>query len=215
MFSYIQNRGVQHLVHFTRIRNLPGILRYGLLSRQELASRGIDHAINDLYRFDFLPAVCLSVSFPNYKMFYGLRMDYPEEDWAVLRLKPELIDQKRCVFSHANAAKRELANLPLEPRMTPEALHGMFADHNGMPARSSLNIPDHFTTNPQAEILVLDPIEPSYITDVIIDAKDRVKNYGAILALAKEHNGSPQFLHGKPLFDARIDFAHWRAVQNG
>lgn len=215
MFSHIQKRGVQHLVHFTRIRNLPGILKYGLLSRPELASRGIDHTVNDLYRYDYLPAVCLSVSFPNYKMFYGLRMDHPEEDWAVLRLKPELIDKKRCVFSHLNAAKRELANSPLEPRMTLDALNGMFTDHNGMPARSTLNIPDHFPTNPQAEILVLDPIEPSYIVDVIIDAKERVKNYGAILALAKEHNGSPQFLHGKPLFDARSDFAHWRAVQNG
>lgn len=215
MLSHIQDRGVQHLVHFTRIRNLPGILRYGLLSREELTSRGIDHAINDLYRFDHLPAVCLSVSFPNYKMFYGLRMDYPAEDWAVLRLKPELIDKKRCAFSHANAAKRELANSPLEPRMTPEALKGMFADHTGMPARATLNIPDHFTTNPQAEILVLDSIEPSYITDVIIDAKERVKNYGAIQALAKEHNGLTKFLHGKQLFDARSDFAHWKAAQNG
>src|SRR5690606_13053114 len=119
--------------------------------------------------------------------------------------KPELIDQKRCVFSHANAAKRELANSPLEPRMMPEALQGMFSDHNGMPARSILNIPNHFTTNPQAEILVLDPIEPNYIADVIIDAKERVKNYGAIVALANEHNGAPRFLHGKSLFDARSD----------
>lgn len=215
MLSHLKKRGVQHLVHFTRIQNVPGILRYGLLSRDELATRGIDHAINDLYRYDYLPAVCLSVSFPNYKLFYGMRMAHPKEDWAVLRLKPELIEKKRCVFSPANAARRELANSPLESRMTPEALNGMFADHDGMPARSILNIPDHFPTNPQAEILVLDPIEPSYIADVIIDAKERVRNYGAILALAKEQNGSPQFLHGKPLFDARLDFAHWRAVQNG
>lgn len=215
MFAHLQNRGVQHLMHFTRIGNIPGILSHGLLSRQELASRGLAHTINDLYRYDQLPAVCLSISFPNYKMFYGLRRDHSEEDWAILRLKPELLDTKRCVFSHANAARRELANIPTEQRMTLEALNKMFSDHDGMPARSSLNIPDCYPTNPQAEILVLDPIEPSYILDIVVDARERVRDMDAILALANEYNGQTQFLHGKPLFDARSDFAHWRAAQNG
>src|SRR3546814_7819000 len=114
-----------------------------------------------------------------------------------------LLDKKRCVFSHANAAKRELANSPLEPRMTAEALNGMFPDHNGMPARSTFYIPDHFPTNPQPEILVLDPIDPAYIFDVIIDAEDGVKNYFAILALVHEHNDSPHFLLANPFIYAR------------
>lgn len=216
MFSHIQRRGVKHLVHFTRMSNVPSILRNGLLSRDELTARGITHRINDFNRFDYLTnAVCVSVSFPNYKMFYRLRQEHPEEDWAVLRLRAELIDPKRCAFSYSNAATREIANSAIESRMTLAALEGMFSDHEGMPTRAALKIPDHYTTNPQAEILVLDPIEPSYIVDLIIDAKERVKNMGAILTLAREHNGTPKFLHGKALFHARADYAHWRVVQHG
>jgi len=216
MFSYIQERGVQHLVHFTRANNVPSILRHGLLSRDELEARGISHCINDPYRFDYLTnAVCLSISFPNYKLFYRLRQENPEEDWVVLRLRPELLDEKRCAFSYSNAAAREIAHVSVESRMTIAALEGMFSDHEGMPHRATLKIPHYFATNPQAEILVLDPIEPIYITDVIVDSKDRIRNMSTILSLAKEHNGIAKFLHGKTLFDARADYAHWRKAPHG
>src|SRR5688572_4300451 len=111
MFEHLQHRGVLHLVHFTRAINVPSILVNGLLSRDELVARGLRHSINDLHRFDYLTgAVCLSVSFPNYKMFYRLRQENPTEDWVVLRLKPELVSQKRCAFSYSNAATREIAH---------------------------------------------------------------------------------------------------------
>jgi hypothetical protein len=216
MLQYLRQRGVEHLVHFTRIGNLPSLLRYGLLSRQELTSRAIQHQFNDAARFDYLPnAICLSISFPNYKLFYRLRQENPGADWVVVRLKPDIVEHKHCVFCPSNAANRELANSPIEPRMTPMALHAMFENHDGMPARELLNIPDRFPTNPQAEILVLDPIEPTYITDVIVDARDRIHDIKSLLAIANEHNGSPRFLHGKSLFDARSDYPHWRTAHNG
>jgi len=143
-------------------------------------------------------------------MFYRLRKEYPEEDWVVLRLRADLVDRKRCAFSYCNAATKEIADSSIESRTTLAALAGMFSDHDGMPARSTLGIPDHYTTNPQAEILVLDRIEPRDIVDVIIDAKERVKNLEALSALAREHNGDARFLHEKSLFDGRADYSFWR-----
>lgn len=215
MFPHLQAHGVQYLMHFTKAGNLPGILRHGLLSRQELAVRGIQHSVNDQHRFDNLPAVCLSVSFPNYKMFYALRLEQPNEDWAVIVLRAELIQNKRCIFSHANAARRDIANLPLEQRMTSDALHAMFADHDDMPPRATLNIPGNCPTNPQAEILVLDPIEPAHIVAVCFDGNERGQQLNRACTAAINGDGSPTFACLPQLFSARVDFAHWRAPQNG
>jgi hypothetical protein len=216
MLSYLQQRGVTHLVHFTKAQNVPSILRSGLLSRNELATRGLAHSINDPHRFDYVTnAICLSVSFPNYKMFYRLRLEHPEDDWVVLRLRPEIVANKRCAFSYANAATRSIAQTPIAERMTLAALEAMFADHEGMPPRETLRIPDNYPTNPQAEVLVLDTIEPKFIADVIMDAKEKVRNLRALVSLSREFNGQPRFLHDEVLFGARPDYAHWKAVQNG
>lgn len=214
MYSHLQKHGVQHLMHFTRLSNLPGILKHGLMSRQELAARDIQHSVNDQYRYDHLPAVCLSVSFPNYKMFYGLRMEHPNEDWVVLVLKADLVENKRCIYSYANAAKREIANSPLLRRMGVDALNAMFSDHDGMPLRATLNIPSNCPTNPQAEILVLDPIEPESILAVCFDGSDRGKQLSSALTAA--HQGkTPTFASLPQLFSPRVDYAHWRTTQNG
>lgn len=216
MLSHLKQRGVTHLVHFTRAQNVPSILRNGLLSRDDLDARGLAHSINDPHRFDYVTcATCLSVSFPNYKMFYRLRQEHPEVDWVVLRLRSELVAQKRCAYSYANAATRDIARSGVADRMTVDALEGMFSEHEGMPSRATLKIPDHYPTSPQAEILVLDTIEPHFITDVILDGKDRIRDVPAMLALASEFNGQAEFIHRKFLFDARSDYAQWKATQHG
>jgi len=211
MLPYINGRGVEHLVHFTRIENVRSILESGLVGRTDLDAAGINYTPNDCHRFDYQPnATCLSISFPNYKMFYRLRMENPELDWAVIRLSPEIVKDKRCAFAYVNAATREIAHSDIEVRMQKPALESMFADHDGMPMRNTLNIPDSYTTNPQAEVLCLDGIEPQYIRDVVFDAKDRVKNQPLVRALARDHNAIAKFQYGPSLFMPRRDHAHWK-----
>ena len=65
-----QARKIPHLVHFTRLENLDSILNHGLLTRAECAARQIASVNTDTQRLDYQEAVCVSVSFPNYKMFY-------------------------------------------------------------------------------------------------------------------------------------------------
>jgi hypothetical protein len=69
-------RDIETLVHFTRVENLSSILQNGLLSRKALETSGQQFLFNDPDRIDgHKEAICLSISFPNYKMFYPIRED--------------------------------------------------------------------------------------------------------------------------------------------
>ena len=96
-----------------------------------------------------------------------------------------------------------------------QALEAMFLDHEGMPARSALKIPDHYTTNPQAEILVLNPINKSYITEIILDSANRIRDYRRHDEIIAPFKKSFKFSHDSSYFYARPDCAHWRQVENG
>jgi hypothetical protein len=213
MLPYVASRGVKHLVHFTRVENVDGILTRGLIGREDLGAEGLEFLVNDQHRFDYQPnATCLSISFPNYKMFYALRQKDPAADWAVLRLKPEILRDKRCAFARMNAASREMACTPLEERTSKSALESMFLDHDGFPHRVTLRIPDHYTTNPQAEVLALQEIEPKYIQDVLFNAKGKIQNIELVRQLVRNHKGMTQFLYGPPYFQPRSDYTHWRGI---
>lgn len=74
MKRFLKQRQINNLYHFTQAGNLLNIFKYGLLSREILEEEGIHSYFNDNYRFDNCPhAVCMSIEFPNYKMFYKLR----------------------------------------------------------------------------------------------------------------------------------------------
>ena len=68
-----KKRGIEHCVHFTNVLNLPSILSYGLLSKADLEYNWIDYNYNDDLRLDDLEeAISVSITSPNYKMFYQL-----------------------------------------------------------------------------------------------------------------------------------------------
>lgn len=104
----IDKRDIKYLTHFTRIENLPSILQKGLMPRKQLLLQGIRPEVNDWNRLDNTDAVCLSVSFPNYKLFYRFRVKRPETKWAVILLDPIILDRCRCSFACRNAASNEM-----------------------------------------------------------------------------------------------------------
>lgn len=172
--EFCQRQNIQHLVHFTHVENLSNILRLGLIGRDQVreAHRSAKFRINDDQRIDGCPeAVCLSISFPNYKMFYKYNHMCPEE-WVVISLRPEILWELDCAFCCENAASNNVRFIPLETRRQIKALIELFQDF-GRVKRSDLNIPDWFPTNPQAEVLVFNPIHTRYIKKVYY------KNYQA------------------------------------
>lgn len=163
----VKEKGIEHLVHFTNFVNLKSILENGLVSVDYQKKHNISAHINDPQRLDgHTDAVSLSISFPNYKMFYKVRKDNEGEKWAVLLLEPSIIWEKECAFNKHNAASNESRKLDLEDRKSIEAFLAMFSDDE---LRSKLGLPDNYTTDPQAEILVFDKIEPEYIKAIVVE----------------------------------------------
>ena len=182
MRSFLNERQIDRLYHFTQVDNLKNIFRYGLLPRDELERRRIDSLINDEWRFDgCCNAVCTSIEFPNYKMFYKLRCDNPDVDWAVLELNAEIICDSQCAFNWTNAGDSKSYLIPLNRRMTKAALEDLFNDKDGYPTRDELNIPDWYPTNPQAEVLVFDQIPISYINKVSFERREIFLKYKEIV----------------------------------
>ena len=176
-------RSITTLFHFTRIENLQSILKEGLLGRSTLEARGKQFLFNDNDRADWCPeANCLSISFPNYKMFYITRKEKEEVEavkdshWVVLLLRAEILWELECAFCQTNAAsgvvRPLLSKEQIDEQKRPEVLKNMFTKdyydsiRKIQMSRQTLQIPDNYTTDPQAEILVFDPIPTRYIKEV-------------------------------------------------
>jgi hypothetical protein len=212
--KFVESRGITSLLHFTKVKNVPGILAHGLLARQIIASRELKAEFNDQYRYDnAADAVCASISFPNYKMFYSLQQKNSDEDWAVLRLNPKILWEIPCAYCISNAASSEVTSIPIKERMGLKALKSMFEDIPPSIKRANLSIPDEYTTDPQAEILILGPINPDYIVSINFNGRDKIKDMATMKRLFQPYTSNFKFLHDESLFTYRKDYDHWRRDQ--
>ena len=175
-----QRYGISSLMHFTRLENLSSIMKNGVLSRIELSRRNIPTLINDTERFDRqLDATCLSISFPNYQMFYRYRSN-SSHIWVVLQIDIHVL-LSDCAFCLTNAASNIVRHIPIEQRKQPEALDRLFEDYmdrNVAILREDLDIPRNYPTNPQAEILAFTPIPQDLIQAVYVEKREQVSNKG-------------------------------------
>jgi len=201
-----RKRRIKGLVHFTRLENLNSIIEFGLWPRAFLDELKVDYIYNDEIRIDSCSnASCLSLSFPNYKMFYTCRMNNRGLNWIVLSLFPNILWEKDCAFCHKNAASKEVTCISLQERKKPEAFLKLFEDYEDSPKRTELKIPMSYPTNPQAEILIFDPIEIEYIKGISFqnqkltsEAKNKYKKYRINCIY---HPGA---------FYPRSDYKHWQ-----
>jgi ssDNA thymidine ADP-ribosyltransferase, DarT len=200
--EYATELDVKQLVHFTREANLDSILQRGLVPRDTLILEGFAN-FNDQLRADNTHAVCVSIGFPNYKMWYGIKQDNPGVDWVVLLIHPAALWTLPCAFCAANAALGAVAAVPLAQRRTLTAFQAMYADVPGK-ERVKLGIPNYWPTNPQAEVLMLEGVPRAYILGLI------VLNTAQQLRLAARYPGVQIWVHAG-YFRYRKDFAFWKA----
>jgi hypothetical protein len=211
---FVESRGISTLVHFTTVENVPGILEHGLLGRKSIASRSLKSVFNDHYRYDDIAdAICASVSFPNYKMFYSLQRNNPETDWVVFRLDPSILWEIPCAFSITNAASSKVTRIPIDERKRFKSFSAMFEDIPPNIKRSDLEIPDDFCTDPQAEVLILGPVSPSYILDINVNGKAKIHDMNNMVRLFKPYSSKFKFQHDESLFTYRKDYEHWKKDQ--
>ena len=196
----INARRIQYIVHYTRTANLSNILQYGLLPRNTLDANGIKYVYNDSQRFDHeMSAICCSVSFPNYKMLYSKRQT--SADWCIILINPLLLHTvkiKCCWFNAATSDGRYIMN-------GANSFHEMFLDRDSFPRRSETGIPDHYTTNPQAELLVLGGIDRKWIQKIVFLNNREIadyKPYAENIDLESDDN------YG--FFNPRVDYKFWQ-----
>lgn len=208
--QYVKERGIAALVHFTRIDNLPSVMQHGLCVPSECTNQKLKPVRNDKYRHDGADAVCSTITVPNYRMFFPLRQNAPAgTNWAVIAINPAVLWETDCAFCVTNAASASVTAIPLARRKGLEALKQMFADYPGK-ARSELNIPNNYTTNPQAEVLLLEGVPLKYIFGLVFNTANLAAEYKA------KYEGKPPLhthiktYHFSSYFQPRKDYEHWK-----
>jgi len=201
--KYVEERKIKFLVHFTKEKNLVSILEDGLVTRDILERRG-EVDFNDAYRLDGTSAICLSIGFPNYKMFYSLRQADVNENWVVIVIHPSVLWELPAVFCVSNAASSPVTDVPIDQRMGLPAFKRMYENRDGK-TRSDLCIPDHYPTDPQAEVLMLNGVPKKYILGV------GVPDLTVQQRLMASH---PQLdvKVKEEFFSYRKDYEHWQQV---
>ena len=156
----ISFREIPYLVHFTTLNNLESILKNGLISRSNLNNSNLQYSYNDPLRLDNrINLISLSISFPNSSLFYKWRKSSPELEWIVLKLDPNILYLKSCMFFKTNAANSNMKNQSSEFSKSYNAFKSMFENNK---IHDSI-----FPADIQAEVLCLETIEPSYITGIV------------------------------------------------
>lgn len=203
-----KERQIQQLIHFTHKDNLRSILTHGLLGRSKLDQFNFQrYKFNDEIRLDNQRgAVCLSVTFPNYKMFFKYSSGNKSE-WVVLCLDVFLLWELDCKFYVNNAASGHARQSEADSnRKSAKDFKEMFSDlpHK---TRNSLNIPENYTTDPQAEILVLEPVPVKYIKSVDFYNENIANSW---LSANQNLAQSFTFYYSDRFFRPRKDYEHWR-----
>jgi hypothetical protein len=210
--QYVKERKIAILTHFTRIDNLSSIMQHGLCVPSACTNAKLKPVCNDDNRHDGADAVCATITVPNYKMFYPLRNNAPAgTNWVVIAINPAILWETDCAFCVTNAASGTVTAIPLAQRKGLEPMKLMFEDYPGKP-RAELNIPDNFTTNPQAEVLLLAGVPLKYFYGLIFNTANLAAEYKA-----KYEGKPPLHTHIKTyylpnFFRPRNDWGHW---QNG
>lgn len=169
--SICVQRGMPSVVHFTLARNVPSILRHGLVPRAEHEALGsLDVEYVDSPRPDrHDDATSVSVGFPDWKLFRSLRDQDPAKPWAVLVLSPALLWTLNCAFYETNAGSESMRGIPPRDRKGLKPFRSLF-DDTRWGLRMQAGIPPALPTDPRAEVLVFATIPASLCQSIDVES---------------------------------------------
>ena len=200
--NFFEERNVKYLVHFTHRNNLKNILKFGLIPRAYLEETVIKIALSpiftDNWRLDGVKeASCLSVSFPNYKMFYS-RSNNNQDNWAVILFDLDVVTRHMGEFASSN-----LASSGTNPIRGIRGAEQMFSNPS---LREQLNLPSHYTTDPQAEVLEYSVIPPAWIKEVHLISSEYLNEVAEW-----DNPNNIDIRVDRRFFRPREDYNHWSA----
>lgn len=197
IMKIVASKQIEAVLHFTSIDNLKSILENEVLSRDEMKKKMIKAAVNDELRLDFCPnCISCSISLPNAPLLFKFRKTYSDRQYVILKLKPELLWEKQCLFCKENAASN---NVHLACDLSKhEALERMFGDYDAKHTRKGLEnlyadgfIKDNMPTHNQAEVLVMGKIERKYIAGIYF-FEDDIRNVSFRNKLLETFKAEPE-----------------------
>lgn len=202
-----KERKIDGLLHFTNVNNLESILMRGIIPVWLHEAAKINSEKNDIERRDnHLECTSFSIGFPNYKFFYSIRNNNSDKRFAVIKIKPSILWEKYREFCIHNAADNRIICKDSLALSKASEFKSMFDDIETI-NRELLNIPDNYTTDPQAEVLVEGCIEVDYIDEIIFNNYDdlnKFKNCNYI-------NNQIKLRVDNKYFSPRVDYIYWQS----
>jgi hypothetical protein len=189
ILDILNNRSIRYLVHFTPLDNINSILEKGLYSRGfiEESEAGIfeGNLFTDEFRLENMKeGICLSITFPNDKMFYIKRRDAKKGiQWGVVLIDANIIANLSCRFFPTNAALKDFRIFNETYFEGAAALNRMFCNELETSKQKIMREPyllDKDTTCVQAEVMVLQHIPVEYIRGCIFDSNQLKEHYSNI-----------------------------------
>ena len=194
-------RHIDRLFHFTPLEHLQSILRHGLVVPSGCVEWELGMKPNDAVRHDRQDAVCLSIEWPNWQLFWRFQLQDTTRLWAIIQIQHRVLWEKRVCFNTTNAADNSMSGQSFEDRGGVHKFLEMFGDCSGK-TRADLGISDWLTTNHQAEVLCLDTIEPSYFAEVHLNDGKTWQAYNAAYP-------NSNIKLNTSYFAPRRDYRHW------
>jgi hypothetical protein len=166
---FLEARKINKLFHFTPVQNIKSIFKFGILGIDELQRRGIEFKSSDRSRSDPIPnGICVSLTNANdymlsRKLSQGFHM-------ALLELKPalEILSNLTFIASPGNFGRQDhktrILNWP-EKYCGGNGISNLFTNE---PIREKYGLLSSQPTDPQSELIFLDPIPSKFISKVIL-----------------------------------------------
>lgn len=204
--DYLKNeRKVEYLYHFTPCANLPGIVKYGIVPKECLEDDANAICLDDVRADGREDCSSFSISFPNYQMLYS-RYNKSHIKHVIIEIDIDClksIDYDNMLFFPSNAAKKEYRNLESDSFQGLEAVKRMF-DNNRQGG-----IPDSYTTDPQAELLIRGKIPPEKIHAIYLNRKFMGEDYCSS-SIPSEFRKKALWDENGVWFSPRCDYEKWK-----
>jgi hypothetical protein len=164
--SFVEERGIEYLVHFTSIENLSGICRErAILSLTKLRELNCPYNQIDNERIDRqLQYIFCSVTY--YNFLYHYLISSKSSCWVLLHIRTDYMWKNKTQFCTTNAATDGGAHLGRGL----DKLQNLFAPQvfarRGIQTR--FNKPENLPTNIQAEVLVYESISLEDVIKIVV-----------------------------------------------
>lgn len=166
----LAQRGVEHLCHFTTFENLRSMVEMGgLVSRKTLEKYEVQADVQDGLRLEGSQFINLSIQRPNNFLWDKFAKRYPQKEWCLLMLNPDICQCEGVLFTTANATATNVRCKGTNPGVA--GLDALFSNivinTRGYTIRSS-ETPRNCPTSIQAEVLCPEPIAWEDVYEVVV-----------------------------------------------